>query len=101
MEAWKYGPVFETVYHEYKIFGRIAIEPFKAPEEQDQFSLNQLALVDQVDEAYDDYDGIDLSGITHQLGTPWHQIIVFDKKPEGSVIPNKLIREFYQNRAKI
>ena len=100
VKAWKYGPVFPTVYQEYKIFGKHPITLLKAPEEQDQFSFGQMALVDQVDEAYDEYDGVDLSGITHQPGTPWHQVRIVEKKPEGSVIPNKLIRKFYQERAR-
>ncbi len=60
-------------------------------------STVQARLIEDVLEAYESYDAIQLSNITHQPGTPWYE--TYHKWGEGCIIPNELIRDFYRRRA--
>jgi uncharacterized phage-associated protein len=113
VEAWKWGPVFRSLYREFRDFGsepiachatafdgaslevrEIGIQdyaPLRDPHAMDPFLENIWKL-------YGGYSAGQLSDITHQPGTPWSQIV------EGmggsilpfTVIPNKLIEEHYK-----
>ena len=96
VEAWQYGPVIPDVYHAVKKHGREPIrEPLDIPAAALDYHENDL--VRQVDAAYQDFTGIQLSQITHEPGTPWHHI--WTKFGRNTIIPNSLIREHYAELA--
>ena len=117
IQAWKYGPVIPALYHEFKDFGNSPItrqalelrvtgsqemETF-APDiesepngaEEDSFAH---ALVARIWELYGQYSPTQLSRMTHEAGTPWHQVAAkfkFDPPP-GINIPNELIAQYFK-----
>ncbi len=58
-------------------------EEFEIPHDQ-QHVINEVMRV------YGECDGITLSTITHQKGTPW------DNTPQGRIIPNELIKSHFK-----
>ncbi len=108
-EAWKYGPVVPSVYGTFKIFGKSDInkvimsslevkQDFKEIQQNEEIS----AFLDKIWEVYKDYTGGDLSNLTHQSNTPWD--VTWNKNngslKQGAIIPNKVIQEYYENKAK-
>lgn len=109
VEAWQYGPVFPSIYHEFKHFGRSAIQRDATEFEFDattaEFNVvtphvdpgdaNAHALLDRIWEVYGRFSGAQLSGMTHAPGTPW--AIIRSKHPgmRNVHIPNELIKKHY------
>ncbi len=108
VEAWPYGPVFPSVYHEFKHYGASPILDYATDFELmgrtfklvtpcvETDDINAVALLGRVWKVYGDFSGTQLSGMTHAPGTPWD--IVW-KKSEGMRnvhIPNELICRHYQ-----
>nr|WP_321484270.1 type II toxin-antitoxin system antitoxin SocA domain-containing protein [uncultured Cohaesibacter sp.] len=95
IEAWKFGPVIPNLYHATKKFGRNPI-----PLEQIDTSLpsrvdsDTKAFLSSVLEAYKDFNGIALSNLTHQPGSPWFQ--VYNPNELGIEIPEPLISQHYK-----
>lgn len=71
-EAWKYGPVIPSVYHYYKDYGKDPIKRlFTASDPQKELPDDIQIFLDKIWEAYKNYSALDLSTMTHQIGTPW------------------------------
>ncbi|MXW64839.1 MAG: DUF4065 domain-containing protein [Acidimicrobiaceae bacterium] len=92
VEAWPYGPVVPSVYERFKSFGRNPID-IVVQDNSRFLSTQQRLLIDQTLITYKDFESWALSAITHEQGTPWHQIMT--KYGTGSIIPNGLIQEHY------
>lgn len=99
-QAWKYGPVVQSVYREFKYFGKNNINQMC---ERD----GKILTVDDEDtkkflthiySMYKDYSGLDLSILTHKEGTPWYQVwhSMGSNKVMEKPIPNQLIEDFYK-----
>ena len=88
----KYGPVLQSVYDQYSIFGDGQIDLPGADHSKDLDPL-QLAIVDFVHSAYQEFPDTALSEITHEPGTPWSE--VFDEKGVGVEIPMDLVQQHY------
>ena len=96
VEAWRYGPVVPSIYHLYKSFGGepIDISPIDLT---DKFSNYQIQLISVVVEAYKLHSALSLSSITHQKGSPWHQVYR-NGQGEGAIIPDKIIQKYYAEK---
>jgi uncharacterized phage-associated protein len=81
IEAWKYGPVIPSLYHEFKRFGSNSIDTFATElslgsgESSPVFPAIEMyreegGVVDAVWQNYGDKTGEELSNITHK-GSPW------------------------------
>lgn len=114
VEAWKYGPVVPSLYHEFKEFGnqpiqRLAIRAKlrgpgppkiirpRVPKE----ATGARGVIRAVWEEYGELSAIRLSTLTHQVGTPWHTVWT---KRGGQIafgldIPNRLIARHYRDLA--
>ena len=75
-QAWRFGPVFPSVYHKFKRANPYSI---KAPAQDDagksigsQFDEHDVKILNLIDELYGDVEGWRLSRLTHQEGTPWY-----------------------------
>ena len=111
-EAWEYGPVFPSIYHEFKHFGREEITIYATDLDfndvneihtyRPQFDLNDTKasqLLDKVWEVYADESAIQLSNRTHAPGSPWEDTRV--GKVKNLNIENGIIKKYYQDlRAK-
>ena len=110
IEAWDYGPVVSSIYHQFKGFGRFDIEeyafnvyPVKAADlpsdEEDRKYL------DKVWDFYSHKQSFELVKLTHEKGGPWRSTInrCYDKygnrRPMGVTIKKDDIEEFYKERS--
>lgn len=107
IEAWKYGPVIPTLYHEFKEWGRDPIKRFALDyhPEKDGFSMPVIPqkltyasaknVIEQVVEKYGNLSATELYNLTHEQGGPWDR--AFEEGIFGKDIPNDLIREHFAN----
>ena len=108
VQAWKYGPVVESVYREFKDYGDQKITAQGTSFEFTDFDYitpivndeSTKALLNKVWDIYKNYNGLQLSTLTHQQGTPWD--IVWNqeggKRKTGSIISNALIEDHYRTK---
>lgn len=94
VEAWPYGPVIREVYTKYASFGREGIDEIKQVPPRDELTGEELDLLEEIWTIYGKFDGGKLSTITHQVGTPWHQV---SRTWPGAKVPidNELICEYF------
>ncbi|MGL6075100.1 MAG: Panacea domain-containing protein [Fimbriiglobus sp.] len=114
IEAWQYGPVIPSLFHEFKRYGRKPItklahsvsgdwdgddflveSPF-VPEDDERTTK----LIRHVWRKYGSKSGLELSELTHAEGTPWTKTIqpqlnTTDTFPKGMKIEEELIRDHY------
>ena len=101
VEAWQYGPVIPSIYHQFKQFRYkiITSKPFIYDYVKKE-NLN-LRIVDSkiknfLDEVWGVYGSVsssDLVDLTHQKGTPWEQSYRSDKL--YVIIPTERIKKYY------
>jgi len=97
VQAWKYGPMIPVLYNVFKAYKNECV-PYKPIEETKYISPDDKVLLDKILDVYGKCEGTDLSALTHQDGTPWDTI--WKKSGEFSVIPDKLIKDHYIEKAK-
>ena len=98
IEAWKYGPVVPILYYEFKRFGGEVV-PYTPIEETKHIRDDDRALLNKIIEVYGKYEGVQLSAMTHQKGTPWRR--VWHNMGRNSIIPNDMIKEYFVEQGKI
>jgi uncharacterized phage-associated protein len=113
VQAWRYGPVIQSLRREFREFGsgpitRKArdIKVVNGSLEEREYALTDATQISpflsRVWDQYGGYSAIQLTNMTHEPGTPWHQIATHYqfKIPPGITIPNELIREYFRAAAK-
>lgn len=116
IQAWRYGPVIQSLYREFKRFGSDPITEkalnARLSNKQVTFWTPSLAaenpscefqksVIAKIWSLYKSYTGGQLSTMTHQAGTPWHTVVsAFPKGTflEGVTIPNELIKEYFKSK---
>ncbi len=110
VEAWRWGPVFRSLYREFRDFGSQPITRRATAFDGSNLEERVITIEDYADHermnlflegvwaAYGDYSAIDLSAITHQGGTPWRQMFeqMGNQILPYTLIPNDMIAEHYQ-----
>lgn len=102
--AWKYGPVIKNLYHEFKKYGNNQITELYKDEDCEEcypFPDEEIKpFLDEIWDVYKEYDGIQLSTMTHKKGTPWYKVWHEEgrKNTEYAIIPNQYIKEYYQEK---
>lgn len=104
VQAWKYGPVIESVYNNFKNYGtRQITEMLRSDDDTNPYALADEAswpLLDKIWEVYGEYSGLELSAMTHEPGTPWditwNQLGGKDRR--SAIIPSDLIKEHYKEK---
>ena len=113
VEAWKFGPVVPSVYHEFKDCGNDPISKlgtvfdlesgtfdFTTPRVDE--NSQAVPLLKRIWETYGKYSGIQLSNATHLPGTPW--FVIWEeqggKNRLGTDIPDDLIKSFFKAQIK-
>ena len=118
IEAWSYGPVIPSLYHEFKEFGNQAIDrpavnfdwnsqgysqsvPTIDKEESGEKIRFTRDLLNKIWAVYGEYTPFQLSNLTHEPGTPWDQVskMYNGHLPRATDIPRDLIREYFLNQA--
>lgn len=104
IEAWKYGPVVPSIYHEFKHFGRKNItskSEYATLNDDFNFITETPVLTDENDKKiiqivwnmYGKFSGNELVTMTHKKGTPWDLVY---RRNENEIIPNELISKYYK-----
>ena len=108
VQAWKFGPVFPSLYHEFKYEppGRITAMATRLDERTDslvevgtEFKDEEKKIMDFVYGVYGGLTGAQLSALTHQEGTPWHNVWYEGggKDFRGVTIPNEKIADYFRD----
>ena len=107
VEAWQYGPVFASLYHEFKRFGRKPVLELATETRLDEDNNLVVTtpkiregdevreLLDRIWEVYGGHSAAKLSGICHQEGTPWHTARERNKNLINAHIDNEEIKRHY------
>ena len=96
-EVWRNGPVIPRLYHRFKSFAEQAI--VIVPRDSTDFlDPQQAQLVREVNVAYQKFEPWALSTVTQEKDTPWD--IVHRRDGLGAIIPNDIIRSYYEQLAK-
>jgi len=103
-QVWTYGPVFGSLYQALK---RFKAEDITGPAtEFFDFDVpaiatddRHLSLIERIWRRYGKLSGVQLSELTHQIGSPWHIMATrYDfRVPRGLVIEEKLIQNYYRS----
>lgn len=115
VEAWQWGPVIPSVYHEFKQFGDSPIRVSRYCKTQmfliggkRKIKVYAPALVDteptriarpiidRVWDVYKPFSAIQLSTMTHQPGSPWDQTWKASNGRRGTDIPDEVIRNHFE-----
>ncbi len=96
VEAWRFGPVFPSLYRAYKAYGNHPIMDCgdEKAVKKIEADIKTKTVLDAVLEKYGKYTAIQLSNMTHKAGTPWAQTW------DGSfckTIPNEIIEDYFIN----
>jgi len=102
LQAWDYGPVAASVYHEFKKFGGGKIESFGIDFDLDNDELitpripmddsRTIALLNKVWSVYGKYSGVQLSNLTHEQNSAWSKAREVNPGLRYVEIPNELIK---------
>lgn len=109
VEAWQYGPVIPSLYHEFSNYGagnisKLATEldddfEFITPKLPNDDAADKFAkaLLEKVFEVYGKHSGIQLSNLTHLPDTPWSQTWKAGL-PKGTDISDELITDHFKQK---
>ena len=105
VEAWQYGPVIADVYHGLRDWGGEFIDQYSPIDGYDgNFDSDEKDTIDRIYEHYGRFDGIQLSALTHQKGTPWEQAwrgrSLWEKWRKTTEIDNDDIKAYYRKIGK-
>ena len=105
VEAWQYGPVIPSIYHEFKRYGMNRIDAYS---EIYDYSLAQriiptvnnnekdlIELLKAILNYYGRLSSYALIQRTHQTDSPWSKF--YQKDKPGIVIEKEVIKEYYKN----
>ena len=102
VEAWKYGPVIKSLYHQFKHYGGRGLdEDALIPNTTLLEPLRLEGFLDAVWWRYGRLSGLQLSTLTHQTDSPWDKVWNQQggKKLFAVKIPDELIRDYYKAKA--
>ena len=113
-EAWEYGPVFPSIYHEFKHFGGDPIAELAVDLDYNELSeeweawkpsidgrdKNMRAFLNHIWKLYKGFTGGQLSALTHEEGTPWEKTRNKKGRIRNAHIENQDIKEYNKGRLK-
>ena len=105
-EAWRFGPVFPSIYHEFKYEkpGLIKDKAKRADMQKNilkyvssEFNANEETIMKLTYKKYGALSGWQLSAITHAPDTPWHKAWKEGQHIRGYSIKNEEIKKHYKD----
>lgn len=87
VQAWKYGPVINSIYHAFKNYGNTHITEVAST----NLNVGRIKKEDQeflitVWDLLKNYSAVELSNLTHVRKSPWDEVI----EENGAIISNSL-----------
>lgn len=108
IEAWKYGPVIQSIYHEFKCFGSSNIaspgtvfdfDTSDFVEPRPEGDEDVLALIRTIWREYGNYSALKLSSMTHIPNGPWANARAGHEEARSVPIPNESIKQYFEKLA--
>lgn len=110
-KAWRYGPIADSLYDQFKHFGAGSISSFAyEPIYRDKFHVtapipllapSEIEILDRVWEEYENFDNPQLSMIVKAEGSPWDKVYQAQARNfSPMIIPNEDIKEHFDEKAK-
>ena len=113
-QAWRWGPVFPTLYHAVKSWGRRPIEndviAIRLLSENGQHRVEKsvprvtededTTFLHTIWEAYGEMTGPALSRLSHDIDGPWFRMWNESGGAQGVIIPNELIQGYFEEKLK-
>lgn len=100
VEAWAYGPVIASIYHEFKQYGdgKIIINPGAQIGTELDRDADATSVIEGVLNLYGQLDAIHLVNLTHQPNTPWDEAWNWQggNRYYSFPIDNELIKNHYR-----
>lgn len=108
VEAWRYGPVIPSLYHEFKVFGnepitrKATVGEWITFDKKVNLALNEPGipegtyahnLIKRVWDVHKHLSAIQLSNMTHEPDSPW--TTTEGKEIKGTDIANEKIRDYF------
>ena len=106
VEAWDYGPVIPSLYQAFKKYGSDVIrqgEYLPGSQRVDPDDERAIVLLRRIWEVYGGKTGLELSSLTHVTDGPWlttrlKEMGQSGRIPRGIVIPNKVLKNYFERR---
>lgn len=92
IEAWKFGPIIEEIYHSFKSYGNNIITKTKGEFDIEEMDDDDFQFLSDVFTNYADYSTSALIDKTHENGSPWSKVYIPNK---NVVIPQNLIKKYF------
>lgn len=108
IEAWKYGPVIQPIYHEFKCFGSsdiacpatvLDLDTFDLIEPRPEGDEDVLALIKTIWHEYGKFTALKLSSMTHISNGPWAKARAGHEESRSVPIPNESIKQYFEKLA--
>jgi len=106
VEAWKFGPVVESLYRKLSKYGSSPItEKIDITSSGDRVAettaKGKESLLEEVWQAYGEISAMRLSKMTHRPGTPWHEVLqeCGGRLPRNKDIDNEKIEAHFKDLA--
>jgi uncharacterized phage-associated protein len=106
VEAWPYGPVISSLYHQFKKFGNEAITESASVDEKEIQNLESdfatQALLNNIWSVYSKYTAVQLSNLSHEKGSPWDKAWHDEdgRYNYHHVISDEIIKNYYLQQIK-
>ena len=115
-EAWEYGPVFPSLYHEFKEFGAGSISRFAVETQYVDFleekwttevpsikenDLKTQAFLDHIWNLHKGLSGGQLINLTHKENSPWEQTRNESGNIRNADIDNRVIEKYYRDQLRV
>lgn len=101
-QAWQYGPVFNSLYHELKQHGSSAVSGYLKQLDAETGTLKPMIpirtdsefwnVLDQVWDRYGRLSALQLSALTHEAGGPWESA----RKRVAETLNDDEVRNYYR-----
>lgn len=110
VEAWKYGPVIPSLYHEFKRFGNRPIKDYRSTilvvNKDEEVELKDAVLEskqikqtsDFVWASFKDYTPFQLVEMTHAPGSPWASVY---QEGENNIIKDSITQKYFSVLVKV
>ncbi len=108
--ACKFGPIAKKAFDRFSRFGRLPINTmagYRTTEGLHKYydleDPETRVFLERIWEVYGPYDGLQLSALTHEPGSPWD--VIWNNRENGTYpeipIPNDMIQQYYRNLANV
>lgn len=98
IEAWQYGPVIPSLYHEFKQYKKQPV-PLSKDFDANKFDDDLRKFLQEIYLKYGEYDAKELCELSHEHSTPWY--VVYNDNTNDPLINDSLINVYFTELEKL